>query len=142
MNKVILIGRLTKEVQLRKTPKGDSVANFTLAVSRVMGDEADFINCVAWNKTADFMQEWVEKGKRVCVVGRMQSRPYEKDGKTITLWDVVVESVEPIDWKEKQKAQGVEKKSVLERYVNNDWDDDDDENDKDKIKISSDDLPF
>lgn len=140
MNKIILTGRLTKEVQLRKTPKGDSVSNFTLAVARQKRDETDFVDCVAWNKTADFMESWLDKGNRITIVGSLQSRSYDKDDKKITLWYVVVESVEPIDWKEKKETKEERqetRKSTLSQYFN-----DDDDSDDNKLNITSDDLPF
>lgn len=79
MNKVTLIGRLTKDVELRKTQSGTAVANFTLAVNRKFtkqGEErqVDFLNIVAWGKTAEFCEKYFNKGLQVAVAGSIQTR--------------------------------------------------------------------
>ena len=81
MNIVILIGRLTKDPELRYTPSGHAVASFTLAVVREYSkeDEADFIPVVTWNKTAENCANYLEKGRLVAVEGRLQVRSYETD---------------------------------------------------------------
>lgn len=99
MNKVILIGRLTKDPELRYTQSGTAVANFTLAVNRRYNpngeQEADFINCVAWNKAAEFMSEYFYKGKQMALEGRLQVRSYDgNDGNKRWVSEVVVEQME------------------------------------------------
>ena len=85
MNKVILLGRLTKDPETRYTQSTNTqVTSFTLAVSRrfvKQGEErqADFINCVAWNKTAEFVSKYFRKGQQVGVIGRIQTRNYDDD---------------------------------------------------------------
>lgn len=87
MNKVILMGRLTKDPDTRYTQTNNTqVTSFTLAVNRRFAKEgeerqADFINVVAWNKTAEFVSKYFQKGQQVAVVGRMQTRNYEDDNK-------------------------------------------------------------
>lgn len=86
MNKVILMGRLTKDVELRQTPSGTSLARFTIAVNRHYAKEghqqADFINCVAWRQTGEFIARYFHKGSMIAVVGSIQSRSWEgQDGK-------------------------------------------------------------
>ncbi len=81
MNKVILMGRLTKDVEIRQTPQGVTVANFSIAVNRRFAKEgqqnADFINCIAWRNTADFISKYFQKGNMIAVVGSIQSRSWE-----------------------------------------------------------------
>ena len=99
MNKVMLIGRLTKDPDLRYTQSGTAVTNFTLAVNRrynLNGEqEADFINCVAWNKSAEFVANYFHKGKQMALEGRLQVRSYEgDDGQRRWATEVVVEQME------------------------------------------------
>lgn len=93
MNRVFLIGRTTKDIELRTTSGGKTYIQFTLAVNRIK-EGTDFINCVAWNATAELMEKYVLKGEQVGVVGRIQTRNYEKDGKTVYVTEVVVDEVE------------------------------------------------
>lgn len=85
MNKVILLGRLTKDPETRYTQSTNTqVTSFTLAVNRrfvKQGEErqADFINCVAWNKTAEFVSKYFRKGQQVGVIGRIQTRNYDDE---------------------------------------------------------------
>jgi len=81
MNKVTLIGRITKDLELKKTTSGKSVLQFTLAVNR-MDKTADFINITAWEQRADFLMNYAHKGNRISVVGELRVETYEKDGKT------------------------------------------------------------
>ena len=95
MNKVILIGNLTKAVEIRYTAQGLGVANFTLAVKRDNGkDETDFINCIGYGKTAEAISKYLDKGSKTSIEGRIQTGSYEKDGKKIYTTDVVVDKVE------------------------------------------------
>ena len=98
MNRVILIGRFTKDVELKSTPQGTSVCTFTLAVDRrfqKQGTErqADFIACVAWRNTADFISKYFKKGDPICVEGSIQSRSWDgTDGQRHYVTEVVVEN--------------------------------------------------
>ncbi|MFD5853186.1 MULTISPECIES: single-stranded DNA-binding protein [Bacillati] len=98
MNQVCLVGRLTKDPDFRKTPNGVSVTSFSLAVKRPFakeGDvEADFPNCVAWNKTADNVANFLKKGSLCSVVGSIQTRKYQKDGNTVYVTEVRADSVQ------------------------------------------------
>ena len=96
MNRAILMGRLTKEVEMRQTPDGVSVARFTLAVNRRFAKEgqqqADFINCVAWRQTGEFIARYFQKGSMIAVVGSIQSRSWDgQDGKKQYATEVVVD---------------------------------------------------
>ncbi|RKB63467.1 Single-stranded DNA-binding protein A [Listeria monocytogenes] len=100
MNRVVLVGRLTKDPDLRYTPAGAAVATFTLAVNRPFKNgqgeqEADFINCVVWRKPAENVANFLKKGSMAGVDGRVQTRNYEdKDGKRVFVTEVVAESVQ------------------------------------------------
>lgn len=99
MNNVTLTGRITRDIEVRKTPNGASVVAFTLASNRRFKSEgqpdADFINCVAWNKIADLMEKYLKKGSKIGVVGRIQTRSYDdKDGKRVYVTEVVADQVE------------------------------------------------
>jgi single-strand DNA-binding protein len=100
MNKVILIGNLTKDPELRYTPNGVAVATFTLAINRPRTNqagerEADFINIVAWQKLADLCATYLRKGRQAAVEGRLQTRSYDnKEGKKVYVTEVVAENVQ------------------------------------------------
>ena len=101
MNKVILIGRLTKDTETRVTQgeNATTVARYTLAVDRRFkrdGDQAaDFINCVAFGRQADFAEKYLHKGMKICVTGRIQTGSYtNKDGQKVYTTDVIVEDQE------------------------------------------------
>lgn len=99
LNKVILLGRLTRDPELRHTTTDKPVASFTLAVDRGYKKDndavnADFINCVAWRSTAEFVTKWFTKGQLVVVSGRLSTRTYkDKDSKTRTVTEVVADEV-------------------------------------------------
>lgn len=100
MNKVILIGRLTRDPEVRYSNVGSTVARFSLAVDRKFkreGDEqtADFINCVAFGKTAEFIEKYFFKGTKMVLEGRIQTGNYtNQEGQKVYTTDVVVEQVE------------------------------------------------
>lgn len=99
MNKVLLLGRLARDPELRYTQSGTAVANFTLAVNRRFANqngerEADFINCQAWQKAAEFVASYFQKGQMMALEGRLQVSTYEKDGKKQWKTTVIVEQVD------------------------------------------------
>lgn len=100
INKVVLVGRLTKDPELRYTPSGVAMARFTLAVNRTFASqngerEADFINCIVWRKTAENTANFTKKGSLVGIDGRIQTGSYEgQDGKRVYTTDVVCDSVQ------------------------------------------------
>ena len=102
MNKVILMGRLAKDVELRYTQTGKAVATFTLAVDRKKGENApantptaDFIPCVAWDKLGELAGNYLAKGRQVLVEGRMQVRSYKaKDGSNRYTTEIILEKME------------------------------------------------
>lgn len=112
INRVILVGRLTKNPEIRKTPNGASICKFTLAVSRKVKaqgqPDADFISCVAWNKTADLMYQYLKKGSLIGIDGRLQTGKFtNNNGETIYTCDVMVESLQFLDKKEEAQNNDV-----------------------------------
>lgn len=111
-NKIILLGRLVKDVECRYTQQGKCVASFTLAVNRPFKGadgnyEADFIPVVLWDKTADVVYRHVHKGQRLLVEGRLQIRTYDaQDGSKRWVTEVVGSSVEFIEKKEQSGDNG------------------------------------
>lgn len=100
LNKVILIGRLTHDPELRYTPNGQPVANFSLAVDRKLSknDETDFIPVVAWRRLAEICNEFLHKGKLVAIEGRLQVRSYEdKEGRRQRAFEVVADEMQMLD---------------------------------------------
>lgn len=99
MNKAILLGRLTKTPEIKYTQSGKAVASFTLAIDRRKGangdKQADFISCVAWDKTAETIGNYCSRGQQIAVEGRIQSRSYDaQDGSKRYVTEVVVQSME------------------------------------------------
>lgn len=103
MNTWVGIGRLVRDPEVRYTQSGKACAKFTLAIDRRRsGDgnqQADFIQCVAWEKIAEIISQYCTKGKKIAVEGRIQTRSYEKDGRKTYVTEVVVQSMEFCDSK-------------------------------------------
>lgn len=95
MNKVILIGRLTVDPEIRVTNSGKKVASYRMAVDRNVKSEgqpeADFINCTAWGKTGKFAEKYLRKGMKIAIEGRIQTGSYEKDGVKHYTTDIIVD---------------------------------------------------
>lgn len=105
MNSVCIIGRLTKDVQERRTQNGAPVVSFTLAVDRrKKEDGADFINCIAWNKSAETIAKYVHKGDLFGVTGYIQTRSYEKDGRTNYATEVVTTGFQFLERKREMQS--------------------------------------
>ncbi|MGQ7542967.1 single-stranded DNA-binding protein [Streptococcus suis] len=103
INNVVLVGRLTRDVELRYTPNNVAVGAFTLAVNRnfknAAGDrEADFVNCVIWNKQAENLANWTKKGHLIGITGRIQTRSYDnQQGQRVYVTEVVAESFQVLE---------------------------------------------
>lgn len=107
MNNVSLIGRLTKNVEERRTQSGTHVVSFTLAVDRrKKEDGADFIPCIAWDKAADTIAKYVHKGDLFGVTGHIQTRNYEKDGRMNYFTEVVTTSFQFLERKREMQYDG------------------------------------
>ena len=104
-NKITLIGRLTKDPELRTTPTGRNVCQFSVAVSRNFTNangerEADFINCVVWDKQAENLVKYQKKGNQIAVEGRIQTRNYDdKDGKKVYVTEILASNISFLDSK-------------------------------------------
>lgn len=100
MNKVVLIGNLVRDPEVRATQSGISVCNFTVAVNRRFKkengeQETDYLNVIAWRQLAELCGKYLAKGRKVAVMGSIQTRTYEaKDGSKRTAWDIVADEVE------------------------------------------------
>lgn len=110
MNKVTLIGRLTKEPEIKLTASQTKYTNFTVAVDRRFKDQdgqrqADFINCVAWKQTAEFINKYFQKGSRIGLCGSIQTRSYEKDGQKVFITEVLVEDAEFVESKNNSQQE-------------------------------------
>ena len=111
INKVILLGRVVRDPEVRNTQNNTMVCSFSLAVNRRFKQEgqpdADFINIVAWGKTAEFVAKYFTKGQQVAVVGRIQTRNYDdKDGRKVYVTEVVAEEVHFADSKKDKNVDG------------------------------------
>jgi len=160
LNRVVLVGRLTRDPDLRYTASGVAVANFTVAANRPFRNqqgeqEADFINCVVWRKTAENLANYMRKGSMIGVDGRIQTRSYEgQDGKMVYVTEVLAENIqflEPRGTTQQRSAQDYSRNDPfqhqapaqphasrqMEERKSNPF-----QNDGEQIDISDDDLPF
>ena len=127
INRVVLIGRLTRDPELRKTQNGTSVCSFTLAVNRRQNQDgtqdADFINCVAWNKLADNIQLYQKKGNQLGIEGRINTRSYDnQQGQKVYVTEVGAENVQfltPRNNFNKQNTLGVTNTYSTQSYAQN-----------------------
>lgn len=143
LNNVVLVGRLTREAELRYTPSNVAVATFTLAVNRTFKSEngereADFINCVMWRKQAENLANWAKKGALIGITGRIQTRTYDnQQGQRVYVTEVVAENFQLLESKGQQGNQGQQRPQAQQqapdfsRSANTN-----------SMDISDDDLPF
>lgn len=150
INNVVLVGRLTKDVEVKKTQSGLSVASFTVACDRRLSQEqrnnneqsADFISCVAWRGSADFLGQYSHKGDTVGIEGRIQTRNYDRDGQRVYVTEIVANSVSILHSTQPRQAQAqtqpqqqtqntaaTQANDPMEDYLNG-------------YEINSDELPF
>ncbi|MBS3991150.1 MAG: single-stranded DNA-binding protein [Erysipelothrix sp.] len=155
LNKAIIIGRFTRDLELRKTQNGKSVLSFTLASSRKYGgnEQVDYVSCTVWEKGAEIIAQYMKKGSLIQVEGRNVSRSYDdKDGKKVYVQEVLVESFNFLD----SRSSSTQNTSTSSNYSNQyntpqsnytvsdpyaDFASSDDQ-DGPLLDISSDDLPF
>ena len=111
INNLTLIGRLTKDVELKYTPANQAVAQFTLAVNRTFKNangerESDFINCVIWRKSAENFANWAKKGALIGITGRIQTRNYEnQQGQRVYITEVIAENFQMLESRNQQQGQ-------------------------------------
>lgn len=120
INKVILGGRLTSNVELKQTPSGVSVCTFSLAVNRKYQAEGqqqtDFLNCTAWRNTAEFISKYFRKGSSLCVVGSIQTRTWQdQNGQKRNATDIVVDEALFVD--SKNDSQSAEAPRPTTNYI-------------------------
>ena len=135
INRVVLTGRLTRDVELKATSTGNNVASFTVAVDGFTKDQngetiSSFINCVAWSNSAKFVSTYCKKGSLVALEGRLQSRSYDrKDGTKATAVEVIIDRIENLSPKDAATTSANEGFSIQE-------------NENQPLSYSDDDLPF
>ena len=127
INRAVICGRLVRDPELRRTQNGTPVTSFTLAVNRTFKNadgqqEADFLNCVAWNKTAEIVEQYCSKGNLVGVEGRLQSRSYQDNqGNNRTVVEIIADQVQFMQTKDSSAqttAQASEKYYGRNRVAN------------------------
>ncbi|HEN0443565.1 TPA: single-stranded DNA-binding protein [Streptococcus agalactiae] len=137
MNNVVLVGRLTRDVELKYTQSNVAVATFTLAVNRPFKNEAgereaDFINCVIWRQSAENLANWAKKGTLIGITGHIQTRNYEnQQGQRIYVTEVVAENFQLLESRNSQQQTNQSGNSSNSHFGN-----------ANKMDISDDDLPF
>ncbi len=97
LNRITLIGRLTRDPELKTTSTGKTLVEFSIAVNKRGRDGADFFYVKAWEKTGNYVNEYLEKGRLVAVDGRLETNQYEKDGKQVTSYFVTADNVNGLD---------------------------------------------
>ena len=143
LNRVVLVGRLTRDPDLRYTPNGVAVANFNIAVNRPFKDQngenqADFISGVTWRKQAENLANYMKKGNQIGVDGRLQSRTYEgQDGKTVYVTEVVADSIQFLESKNQGNQQSKPHNNQSQQQNNDPF-----ANNGGPIDINDEDLPF
>lgn len=109
MNNVALIGRLTKDIDIRVNANNLTIGRFTLAVNRMKKEDgADFVGCVAFGKTAEILQRYTAKGSQIGIIGRIQTGSYDKDGRTVYTTDIICERVELLGSKKEAQEKPAE----------------------------------
>ena len=142
LNRVVLVGRLTKDPELKYTASGVAVTNFTIACNRPYKNqqgeqEADFINCVAWRKPAENLANYMKKGGLIGVDGRIQTRSYDgQDGKKVYVTEVVAENIQFLESRNSQPKQQ-QRVDVYNNEVKQAQ-----QFDGEQIDVSDSDLPF
>lgn len=137
LNSTCLVGRLTKNVELKYTPSNQAVATFTLAVNRPFKSqngerEADFINCVIWRQQAENLANWAKKGALIGITGRIQTRSYEnQQGQRVYVTEVVADNFQLLESRKDREA------GHSQGYGQPDF-----SRQAEPMDISSDDLPF
>ena len=142
LNNVVLVGRMTKDAELRYTPNNQAVATFTLAVNRNFKSqngerEADFINCVIWRQQAENLANWAKKGALIGITGRIQTRNYEgRQGQRVYVTEVVSETFQLLESRKDREA------GPSQGYSQPDFGRQAEPMNANPMDISDDDLPF
>ncbi|MDV7787759.1 single-stranded DNA-binding protein [Enterococcus gallinarum] len=155
INNVVLVGRLTKDPDLRYTSSGTGVATFTLAVNRNFTSadgtrEVDFINCVIWRKPAETLANYAKKGVLIGVTGRIKTRSYDnQQGQKVYVTEVIADNFQLLESKKADSSQNTQGSGVsnsqTNNYIRNQPNRNNDDSDpfgNSSIDISDDSLPF
>lgn len=146
INKAILIGRLVRDPELRYSPQGTAICNFTIAVNRSFTNqqgerEADFINCVCFKKVAENLANYQKKGNLIGIDGRIQTRSYDgQDGKRVYITEIVAEQVQFLEFNKNEGNNTKNNQNVSQGQ--NQANENPFENQGEPMDINSDDLPF
>ena len=124
MNNVSLVGRLTKDIEIRRTTSGKQVTTFDLAVRRDK-ENTDFIPVVVWDTACEYLEKFAYKGVRIEAVGTLQMRQYQSNGKTNTVYEVIAKNVSILDDRKQEEVK--QEKSIAPAI---------------EYELSDDDLPF
>lgn len=144
INNVVLVGRMTKDADLRYTAQGQAVATLTLAVNRNFKNqngerEADFINIVIWRQQAENLANWAKKGALIGITGRIQTRNYEnQQGQRVYVTEVVADSFQLLEARQNQNGQGQSGNNAVPDFSRNESP----FGNSNPMDISDDDLPF
>lgn len=147
MNRVVLVGRLVRDPnELRRSANGNAVVSFTVAVdnrfTKQEDRKADYVPCVAWNKTAEIVSQYARKGSLVGLEGRLQSRNYEKEGQKVFVLEVICDNVQFLESKaaaeQRRSAEGSQPRSFEPSTPARN----EPEDDSSHISLNDDDLPF
>lgn len=144
INNVVLVGRMTKDADLRYTAQGQAVATLTLAVNRNFKNqngerEADFINIVIWRQQAENLANWAKKGALIGITGRIQTRNYEnQQGQRVYVTEVAADSFQLLEARQNQNGQGQSGNNAVPDFTRNEPS----FGNSNPMDISDDDLPF
>ena len=149
INSVVLVGRVTKDPELKYTPANQAVATFTLAVNRTFKNtngerEADFINIVIWRQAAENLANWVKKGNLICVTGRIQIRNYENgQGQRVYVTEVVADNFQMLESRQQGDQQTQQRPQAVQQQATPSFSRDSDPfSGGTPMNITDDDLPF
>lgn len=142
LNNVVLVGRMTKDAELRYTPQNQAVATFTLAVNRNFKNangerEADFINCVIWRQQAENLANWAKKGVLIGITGRIQTRSYEnQQGQRVYVTEVIADNFQLLESRNQSQDKAQASSNEMPDFSRNN------NPSGNPMDISDDDLPF
>ena len=152
INNVTLVGRLTKDVELKYTPSNVANVSFTLAVNRTFKNangerEADFINCVIWRQAAENFANWAKKGALIGITGRIQTRNYENaQGQRVYVTEVIAENFQMLESRNQQQgqqqSQPQQQQAKQQSSIPNFGRDSDPFSSDSPMDLNDDDLPF
>ncbi|ORO47557.1 single-stranded DNA-binding protein [Streptococcus oralis] len=142
LNNVVLVGRMTKDAELRYTPQNQAIATFTLAVNRNFKNangerEADFINCVIWRQQAENLANWAKKGVLIGITGHIQTRSYEnQQGQRVYVTEVIVDNFQLLESRNQSQDKAQTSSDEVPDFSRNN------NSNGNPMDISDDDLPF